>query len=145
MKNAWKGTTDDEGDLMAGLSIVAQNCYEKDGGVPPADTPVLVIDATDFPKDHPEIGSKWTYSNTLGSEYTATVCGYPIKDTVGSWRVVIRYKDSTITVPIASLTPIPTEATGEIVGGFEIVAGARTTLDMPTLGAGKYDIIRRES
>lgn len=141
MKNAWKGTTDDEGDLMAGLSIVAQNCYEKDGGVPPADTPVLVIDATDFPDDYPMPESEWLWGNR-----TAKILSQPFKDlSTGQWRVAAFVGLSLFHPLLANLKPIPTEATGEVVGGFEIVAGARTTLDMPTLGWGKYDIIRRES
>ncbi len=103
---------------------------------------VLVIDASDFPDDYPMIDSKWMYG--VDGDVVPVVSP-PVQ--FGGGRVMVavkvRGKDMPFWVFTDSLSPIPTEATGEIVGGFEIVAGARTTLDMPTLGAGKYDIIRR--
>lgn len=112
----------------------------KDGG----DSPVLVIDASDFPSGYPEIGSEWV--DDEGDHHTvesapAYVCG--------EWVALTTCTDADGTkfpyyARIANLKPIPEEpetATGEVVATVLVEGGAIKSFTLPDDGT--YDIIRR--
>ncbi len=119
---AWKGWSD--------------GCRWVDDVHDPGNTPVLVMDTSDWPEGYPEIGSKW-----LGKITGAThkVCGPPIHN---GHHWFVASKGQAMMVRIADLTPIPTKATGEVVGSIVVDANGKTFTG-PVLPPGTYDIIER--
>ena len=110
-----------------------------------ARVPVLVIDATDFPPDYPEIGSEWLSA----CDYTQrlTVKGAPVFcEASDVWLVPVKNNGSGITflAPPADLRPIPETVTGEVVGtvtvGDSLTSISCKPKDLPE---GTYDIVRR--
>ena len=145
---AWKGVA----GLYSGVA-----CTPGPEG-PPNGIPVLVIDASDFPKDYPEIGSEW-----LRNDDKVSIESHPIfSDFRHKWQVLYKHSDGAIGIgDIDGLNPIPTEVTGEVVGTLTLkVVGVDEDADhititdnpltiewspkMPPVPAGTYDIVRRK-
>ena len=109
-------------------------------------TPVLVLDASKFPPDYPEIGSKWMYGPFNGELQRVPVCKVkietPPQETDAGWFVgVSGYMDRVLPywVRVSDLKPILSEP--EVVGTLSIDAHGWQT--RPALESGTYDIVRR--
>ena len=116
--------------------------------------PVLVIDASDFPENYPEIGSEWLHKG-----HVVRVMSPPYESSMTyekGYRFVFVARDgcAAVSAAIDNLSPIPTEATGEVVGTLTVKDGELaifSTEDGNVLTVkgevdpGTYDIIKRGS
>lgn len=149
---AWKGTTDSCGALWSGTAGNANiSDYECRGG-PDRDTPVLVIDASEFPKEYP-----LPQTECMNATSRVKVISPPWQSSNGNWWVKIAAVQDGYTsdVLISRLKPIPQTATGEVVGTVTVetsthtvsaeLGGWSSTFSACPSGikAGTYDIIKR--
>jgi hypothetical protein len=140
----WKGWADDDG-------WVSPTAFEE------GEIPVLVIDASEFPADYPEIGSEWLKADGHGGAmYTVEVTTPPVLGKADGLMYVGVLGFMTRNLPywtlVADLHPIPTEATGEVVGTIEGL-GATAAIEFRDVSGSlqviglregvTYDIIRR--
>lgn len=119
---AWKGFSNPSGEVKRS----AQGHYC---------APVLVLDASDFPEDYPEIGSEWLAGGRC------TVLSSPYKDAAGAWMVIADFEDGREEIRIADLEPIPETVTGEVVGTLEV--GETIKWKTPPQPSETFDIVRR--
>ena len=157
MKKAWKGTTDVDGDLFSEYhrersSGLCKGTYLSGAGPPPG-TPVLVIDASDFPDDYPMIGSEMEDDDGDHVE----IKGPPV-EVGGKWFVttICALAGGRHSFPyqanISTLKPIPTKATDEVVGTLTVKDGELAIFSTSDgnlltvkgeMDPGTYDIIKR--
>jgi hypothetical protein len=135
MKAAWKGFANDNGCVMVEDERIEFTRYTR---------PVLVIDASKFPADYPEIGSEWVLKDGRLAPYNVKVVTAPVKEVDGLWYVGVENfmaRKLPYWARIRDLKPLPQEATGEVVGTLTIDAHGWQT--RPSLDEGEYDIIKR--
>ena len=104
--NAWKGWL---AKHALGTGNVTSRRMLKD------DRPVLVIDASDFPEGYPMIGREWMWNGGV-----VTVRTNPYKLQGAGLCVTVDEGGTVRHVFLCDLSPIPKQATGEVVGTVEV-------------------------
>ena len=111
--------------------------------------PVLVLDASDFPKDIPEPDTKWIWNKSIiggQKQVEVSIRGYTTESTP---RAVVSDGEQLSFAYFRDLKPIPQEATGEVVGTVDISTDDACNVHKDVrlyagnLPNGRYSIVRR--